>query len=202
VSLAAFAALGRALSARPPGAAAPFAPEEIDPAHLPPGGFVRAAVLVPLHEKDGEPHVLLTRRPPHLRHNPGQFAFPGGKLEPDEGDLAAALREAREEVALDPARAEVLGRLTDTLVLRSAFRLTPWVAAVPYPYPYAPAAGEVEAILHLPLAALAREGVHRIERGTAYGKTVDVHFYDVGAGEVWGATARILHELLAVWRDL
>jgi 8-oxo-dGTP pyrophosphatase MutT (NUDIX family) len=196
-----FAALARALAARPP-SVGPFAPEEIAPASLPPGGFVRAAVLVPLHEKDGAPHVLLTRRPPHMRHNPGQFAFPGGKLEPDEGDLAAALREAREEVGLEPDRVEVLGRLSDTLVLRSPFRLTPWVAAVPYPYPYAPAAGEVAEILHVPLAALAREGVHRIERGEAYGKPVDVHFFDVGAGEVWGATARILHELLAVWRDL
>ena len=195
------AALREALAARAPGIG-PFAPEEIAAAHLPPGGFVRAAVLVPLHDKDGEPHVLLTRRPPHMRNNPGQFAFPGGKLEPDEADLAAALREAREEVGLDPARAEVIGRLSDTLVLRSAFRLTPWVAAVPYPYPYVAAEGEVAEILHVPLAALARQGAHRVERGEAYGKPVDVHFFDVGAGEVWGATARILHELLAVWRDL
>ena len=196
-----FAALSRALAARAPGLA-PFAPEEIAPAFLPEGGFVRAAVLIPLHLKDGEPHVLLTLRPPHLRHNPGQFAFPGGKLEPDEADLAAALREAREEVGLDPATAEVLGRLSDTLVLRSPFRLTPWVAAVPYPYPYAAAEGEVAEILHVPLAALAREGAHRIEVGEAYGKPVDVHYFDVGAGEAWGATARILHELLAIWRDL
>jgi 8-oxo-dGTP pyrophosphatase MutT (NUDIX family) len=196
-----FLALRSALAARVPGIQ-PFAPEEIAPVHLPPGGFARAAALVPLHLKDGEPHVLLTRRPEHMRHNPGQFAFPGGKLEPDEGDLAAALREAREEVALDPARVDVLGRLSDALVLRSAFRLTPWVAAVPYPYPYAAAEGEVAEILHVPLAALAREGAHRIERGEAYGKRVDVHFFDVGAGEVWGATARILDELLAIWRDL
>jgi 8-oxo-dGTP pyrophosphatase MutT (NUDIX family) len=196
-----FAALSRALAARAPGVG-PFAPEEIDPAFLPAGGFVRAAALVPLHRKDGEPHVLLTRRPPHMRHNPGQFAFPGGKLEPDEGDLAAALREAREEVGLDPALAEVLGRLSDALVLRSPFRLTPWVAAVPYPFPYAAAEGEVAEILHVPLAALARQGAHRVERGEAYGKPVDVHYFDVGSGEVWGATARILHELLAIWRDL
>lgn len=196
-----FAALSSALAARAPGVG-PFDPEEIEAAALPPGGFVRAAALVPLHQKDGAPHVLITRRPPHLRHNPGEFAFPGGKVEPDETDLAAALREAREEVGLDPGHAEVLGRLSDTLVLRSPFRLTPWVAAVPYPYPYAPAAGEVAEILHVPLAALAREGAHRIERREAYGKPVDVHFFDVGAGEVWGATARVLHELLAVWRDL
>lgn len=196
------AALRTALAARVPG----LAPEpdlgDVEPGLLPEGGFLRAAVLVPLHEKDGEPHVLLTRRPPHMRHNPGQFAFPGGKLEPDEADLAAALREAREEIGLDPARVEVLGRLTDTIVLRSPFRLTPWVAAVPYPYPYAAEPGEVAEILHVPLSALLREGAHRTEQGEAYGKPVDVHFFDLGAEEVWGATARILHELLAVWRDL
>lgn len=196
------AALRAALAARAPGPLPEPDLGDVEPALLPEGGFLRAAVLVPLHEKDGEPHVLLTRRPRHMRHNPGQFAFPGGKLEPDEADLAAALREAREEIGLDPARVEVLGRLTDTIVLRSPFRLTPWVAAVPYPYPYVADPGEVAEILHVPLAALLREGAHRTERGEAYGKLVDVHFFDLGAEEVWGATARILHELLAVWRDL
>jgi 8-oxo-dGTP pyrophosphatase MutT (NUDIX family) len=193
------AALAAALARRVPGLQ-PVA--EVPAPYHPPGGFVRAAALVPLHEKAGEPHVLLTRRPRHMRQNPGEFAFPGGKLDPEEGDLAAALREAREEIGLAPADARVLGRLSDTLVLTSPFRLTPWVAAVPYPYPYAAAPGEVAEILHVPLSALLREGAHRTERREAYGMPVDVHFYALGADEVWGATARILHELLVVWRDL
>ena len=141
------AALRSALAAHPWGAA-PVS--EIPAAHFPLGGFVRAAVLVPLHEQRRR-HA----RPPHAPHAPpaphaGQIASPGGHVDPEEEHLAAALREAQEEIGLDPAHADVLGRLSETLVLTSAFRLTPWVASVPYPYPYAAAAHEVEEILHVP----------------------------------------------------
>jgi 8-oxo-dGTP pyrophosphatase MutT (NUDIX family) len=186
------------LGRRPPGVA-PV--ERIAPEHVPAGGFRRAAVLVPLHGKDGAPHVLLTRRTRHLSHHAGQISFPGGHLDPEEDHLAAALREAREEIALDPAKAEVLGRLSETLVLTSAFRLTPWVAAVPYPYPYVAAPDEVEEIVHVPLATLLQAGVHRTERREAYGMAVDVHYFTVGELTIWGATARILSELLEIWRD-
>ena len=193
-----FESLRAALAGRVPGVA-PVG--EILPEHLPRGGFERGAVLVPVHEKDGEPHVLLTRRPRHLPRHPGQVSFPGGRLDPDEEHLAAALRETREEIGLEPARAEVLGRLSEVLVLTSAFRLTPWVASVPYPYPYVAAPGEVDAILHVPLAALSAPGAHRTERREAYGMIVDVHFFAWGAETIWGATARILAELLSVWRS-
>ncbi len=192
-----FERLRRALAARVPGGA-PI--DRIAPAHLPPGGFAEGAVLVPLHEKDGEPNVLLTRRPKHLARHAGQLSFPGGRVEPGEGTLAAALREAREEVGLEPDRADVLGRLSETLVLQSAFRLTPWVASVPYPYPYVADPREVDAILHVPLSALERPGAHRVEKREAYGVNVDVHYFDLGGEVLWGATARITWELLGVWR--
>ncbi len=191
------AGLAAALAAREPGVA-PV--DRIAPAHLPPRGFARAAVLVPLHERDGEPHVLLTRRPAAMRLHAGQVSFPGGRIEPGEESLAAALREAREEVGLEPARAEVLGRLSETLVLQSAFRLTPWVASVPYPYPYAAAPGEVEQILHVPLPALWRPGAHRVEPREVYGLRLDVHYFSVGDDVIWGATARVLAELVSIWR--
>lgn len=193
------APLARALAARTP---APAPLDRIPPEHLPPGGFGAAAVLVPLHEKDGVPHVLVTLRRHDLKRHAGQISFPGGRLEPGEATLAAALREAEEEIGLDPARAEVLGRLSETVVLQSAFRLTPWVASVPYPFPYAAAPREVEAIWHVPIPALLAPGVHRTERRVAYGMDVDVHYYEVEGRTIWGATARILSELLAVWRTL
>jgi 8-oxo-dGTP pyrophosphatase MutT (NUDIX family) len=189
--------LRAALAARTPGVA-PV--DRIAPEHLPPGGFARAANLVVLDERGGEPHLLLTRRPLHMRRHAGQLSFPGGRIEEGEEPLAAALREAREEVGLEAASVEVLGRLSETVVLQSAFRLTPWVASVPYPYPYAPDPREVDEILHVPLSALLRPGAHRVEQREAYGMNLDVHYFELGTEVLWGATARITWELLGIWR--
>ena len=175
---------------------------DIFPEYLPRGGFHRAAVLVPLYDRGGEPHVLLTRRQKHLRNHPGQIAFPGGKVDLDEEHLAAALREAEEEIGLAAKDARVLGRLSEALVLTTPFRLTPWVASVPYPYPWTPQPGEVEEILHVPLAALLVRGAHRTERREAYGMLIDVHWFYWRDEAVWGATARVLFELLTLWRSL
>jgi 8-oxo-dGTP pyrophosphatase MutT (NUDIX family) len=191
--------LRAALAARTPGVA-PL--DRIAPEHLPPGGFAHAAALVPLHAKDGEPHLLLTRRPMHMRRHAGQLSVPGGRIEPGEDPRAAALREAQEEIGLAPSDADVLGPLSETLVLQTAFRLTPWVASVPYPYPYVADPREVEEILHVPLSALERPGVHRVERREAYGMSLDVHFFALGEHLLWGATGRIAWELLGIWRTL
>jgi 8-oxo-dGTP pyrophosphatase MutT (NUDIX family) len=192
-----FERLRSALAARTP-AAAPV--DHIPPEHLPPGGFVRAANLVPLHEKDGAPHLLLTRRPRHMRRHAGQLSVPGGRIDPGEEALAAALRETEEEIGLPAARIDVLGRLSETLVLQTAFRLTPWVASVPYPYPYVAAPGEVEEILHVPLALLLDPGIHRVQPREVYGLKLDVHYFTLGEDVLWGATARIVWELLGIWR--
>ncbi|BDG09590.1 NUDIX hydrolase [Anaeromyxobacter paludicola] len=194
-----FERLAELLSHREP---RPLSLEGISPELIPGGALAEAAVLVPLFLKDGEPHVLLTKRPATLSRHAGQVSFPGGRVEPaDEGTLRAALREAEEEVGLDPARVEVLGRLSEVLVLVSAFRLTPWVASVPYPYPYRPSPGEVEAILHVPLSALSRPGAWRVEEREAYGLRHEVHHLDFGGETIWGATARVLRELVAVWSE-
>lgn len=190
--------LRTALASRVPGVA-PV--DRIAAQHLPSGGFTRAAALVPLHEKDGELHLVLTRRPTHMRLHPGQLSVPGGHIEPGEEPLAAALREAREEIGLDPADVDVLGPLSETLVLTSAYRLTPWVGSVPYPYPYVAAPDEVDEILHVPLATLDRPGVHRAVPRKAYGMNLDVHYFAIDGETLWGATARIVWELLGVWRD-
>jgi len=176
--------------------------EQIPAERLPPGGLARGAVLVPIFQKGGEVNVLLTRRPAGMRRHAGQISFPGGRIEEGEDPLAAALREAHEEVGLVPAAVQVVGPLSETLVHRSAFRLTPWVGAVPYPYPYAAAPDEVEGILEVALGALLEPGVHRVERGEAWGVPVDAHRFSVGTDVIWGATGRILAELVDVWRSL
>jgi 8-oxo-dGTP pyrophosphatase MutT (NUDIX family) len=194
-----FATLRAALAAHAPGR---LDLASISQEYLRSEGALRlAAVLVPLFEKDGAAHVLLTRRRADLRRHAGQISFPGGRVDPDdESTLSAALREAEEEVGLARQRVEVLGELSEQLVVVTGFRLTPWVGRVPYPYPFVPHPGEVEEILEVPLHLLARPGAHRTETREAFGMMHEVHFFSLGRDTIWGATARVLSELLAVWR--
>jgi len=166
-----------------------------------PGALAPAAVLVPLFLAGGEPRVLLTRRRRDLRHHPGQISFPGGRVEPGDPDaLAAALREAREEVGIAEADVAVLGRLSETLAVQTGFLLTPWVGVVPYPYPWAPDPGEVAEVLEVSLAELERTDAHWTEAREVHGMVHELHFFRRGKDTIWGATARILFELLTVGR--
>jgi 8-oxo-dGTP pyrophosphatase MutT (NUDIX family) len=163
--------------------------------------LAEAAVLVPVFSKDGAPHVLMTRRRDDLRLHPGQISFPGGRVEPRDPDaLAAALREAHEEIGLAPGDVEVVGRLGEALVVLSGFRLTPWVGVVPYPYPYVVQPDEVAGLIELSVSDLLAPGAHRTGKREAFGMVHEVHYFEVGGHVVWGASALVLHELLTTWR--
>ncbi len=192
------ARLREVLASRTPGR---FPFEVLPPEHLPEGGLRPAAVLVPLYEREGAVHVVLTRRNADLRHHGGQVSFPGGRIEPGEDPLTAALREAEEEVGLSPADVDVLGQLDETLVLATAFRLMPWVGVIPHPYPWKPHPGEVDEVLEVALADLLRPGVHRVAPRVAYGVPLAVHYFDLPQVTVWGATARVLDQLLMLWEQ-
>jgi 8-oxo-dGTP pyrophosphatase MutT (NUDIX family) len=167
-----------------------------------PGALAEAAVLVPVYFRSGEASVLMTRRRNDLRLHPGQISFPGGKIDPADADArAAALREAEEEIGLAPADVEVVGRLGEALAVLSGFRLTPWVGVVPYPYPYVAQPDEVAGLVELSVSDLLAPGTHRTGTQEAFGMLHEVHTFEVGGEVVWGASARILHELLTVWRS-
>jgi 8-oxo-dGTP pyrophosphatase MutT (NUDIX family) len=155
-----------------------------------------ASVLVPLFLRGGAPFLVLTQRTEHLALHAGQISFPGGGH--DEGDrdeLATALREAEEEIGLDPSAAEVLGPL-DRLDTVTGFRVSPFVAAIPEGYAYRPQAEEVAAILELPLAAFLEPGALQTEEREVFGALRRIYGYTVQGHLVWGATGRIVKNLL------
>jgi len=162
-------------------------------------GLRRAAVLVPLTGGAAEPGVILVRRSAALPLHGGQVAFPGGTWEPSDGDLlATALREAEEEIGLRRADAEILGALSDTVTATSRFCIRPFVAWVRPGTLFSRAPAEVEAILPVPLALLQEPENFREERWEREGRIIPMYFYQAGAEVIWGATARILRELLSL----
>jgi 8-oxo-dGTP pyrophosphatase MutT (NUDIX family) len=161
-----------------------------------------SAVLVPLHARGGRPHILFTQRPAHLRTHAGQFSFPGGTRDPtDASPEATALREAHEELGIAPEGVRVLGLLDEVPTL-TEFRIQPVVGVIAPDLTYVPSAHEVALILELPLAHFLDPAVHRSERRTAHGVSFEVDYYAYNEHVIWGATARILRNLLAAARDL
>jgi 8-oxo-dGTP pyrophosphatase MutT (NUDIX family) len=178
----------RRLLRSPPGAA---------PVSLVPGS-VSAAVLVPLVEIDGETHVVFIKRPETMSTHKGEIAFPGGKLDPafDTDLRSAALREAREEIGLDPGVVEVVARLTGVATAASRFTITPFVGFLATRPSLTPSPAEVVRVLEVPLSVLFDDSVYHEERWDSFQPDMAVYFFDLPDETVWGATARILTDLL------
>jgi 8-oxo-dGTP pyrophosphatase MutT (NUDIX family) len=161
-------------------------------------GSVSAAVLAPLFERGGELHAVFTKRRGDLRLHAGQISFPGGRRDPGDADLVAtALREAHEEIGLDPACVRVLGALPPTPTVVTDIAIYPIVGLIPAPtQPWTLAAGEVESVIEASLAQLAT--THRLQSFTRKGGgSVTTDAYTAGEDTIWGATGRILTDLLA-----
>lgn len=173
-----------------------------------PGGGAPAAVLVPLFEEDGETRVVLTRRAAHLRTHTGEVSFPGGRLDSGESAEDGARREAAEEVGLDPDTVAVVGRLSSISTFSSGATITPVVGALPRRPRLASNPAEVELVFDVSLAELAADGVFREERWHLPARPprpgsedeepgwFPMWFFELPDDTVWGATARMLVELL------
>ena len=164
---------------------------------LPPGeGLVLSAVLVPLYVAEGQLWVLLTRRNASLPHHAGQYSFPGGVREPgDADDVATALRESREELGIDSATVVVLGRLDD-IRTPTGYQIAPVVGAIPYPLSLEPAEEEVEAVVPFPYAYLANPEMVEEQEFVVDGRRVTAPVFHYRGHRVWGATARMLADLV------
>jgi len=163
-----------------------------------------AAVLVPLYVDRGEWHVLLTQRTDLVEHHKGQVAFPGGRVDADDGDrVQTALREAEEEIGLKREEVVVLGQL-DELLTVTQYRITPVVGVIPWPYRFVLSAVELSEAFGVPLRWLA-DPAHletQYREPLVPGPPIPVFYFYYEGRTIWGATARMLLNLLEIVRPL
>lgn len=154
-----------------------------------------AAVLMPYFIKDGREHLLLTVRSQKVAEHKGQIAFPGGHVEPGEPLLDCALREAKEEVNIDPDDVKILGSIDDIVTVTS-YRVTPFLGQIPYPYEFIKSDYEIDEIIEVPIAPLLDE--KNITKNMIASTTGEfaVYYFQWGDYVIWGATGRILANLL------
>jgi 8-oxo-dGTP pyrophosphatase MutT (NUDIX family) len=165
-----------------------------------------AAVLAALYDSTGDEraasaplaHVVLTRRAQHLRSHRGEVSFPGGAQEPGEDFWTTAVREAFEEVALDPGLPTPIGELDHLRTVTSQSFIVPLVAELPGRPDLVAHPGEVEQILHVSLAELLLPEVFHEEIWTIGGQQRPIFFFEIEGDTIWGATAAMLRNLLAI----
>jgi 8-oxo-dGTP pyrophosphatase MutT (NUDIX family) len=158
-----------------------------------------SAVLLLLVEKDGQYHVVFTRRSDNVEHHKGEISFPGGTVHPDDSDLLdTALREGAEEIGVARDDVMILGGLDDIVTVSTGFVITPYVGIIPYPYPFQINADEVAELILVPLGALMDERCVRASEVTWEGKEITTYHFHYQGDIIWGATARILKEFLDI----
>ena len=155
-----------------------------------------AAVLLGLIDRGAGLNVILTERARHLSDHPGQVSFPGGRIEThDPTPIAAALREAEEEVGIHPERVAVAGEMSEVLT-GTGFLITPVVGFVDYEFEAVPDRSEVEEVFEVPLDFLLEPDALRTSTRQRFGTTLTMYEFDYDGHYVWGATAKILRNFV------
>jgi 8-oxo-dGTP pyrophosphatase MutT (NUDIX family) len=169
----------------------------IDDGTVPHGDLRAAAVLVPLFVREDTVHVVLTKRTDTVRTHQGQVSFPGGSWEEEDASLEeTALREAEEEVGLSPDVVKVIGVLDDLPTYVSGFLVRPFVAEIPHPYRFVHDSAEVAHVFAPPLEVFADPSRRQTDVRERDGVAYTLYSYEVDGEVVWGATARMLTDLV------
>jgi 8-oxo-dGTP pyrophosphatase MutT (NUDIX family) len=162
----------------------------------------RACVLIPLVRNGDGWSLLFSRRSEQLQAHSGQIAFPGGAVEPGEPLIAAAVREAEEEVGIPPQAVEILGRLDD-VITNSGFLVAPFAGVIHEPVAYVLQASEVTEVFEVPLEALLSPNNPEVRYVAFRNRRYPAYFYHHGTYEIWGLTGAILKSFLdVVWTAL
>ena len=162
-------------------------------------GRQRSAVLIPIYRKQGQYYILLTKRTQEVKNHRGQISFPGGAYQEEDGTLLnTALRESYEEIGLGADDIDILGEMDDFLTQVSNYIISPFVAVIPWPYEFKLNSREIEELIEVPISALLEQGRRRLETRVIDGEEVTSFFYRYQGRVIWGATARILSQLLDI----
>ncbi len=162
---------------------------------------LKAGVLALFYPREGQLHLVLTRRTEKVDFHKGQISFPGGRLETGESLEQAALREAQEELGIDPGSIRILGMLTPLYIPPSNYCIYPVVALTETSPDFLPSPLEVAEILEIPLDHLLDPRNTQQETWQIKGADVQVPFYAFGEHKIWGATAMVLAELLEILKE-
>jgi 8-oxo-dGTP pyrophosphatase MutT (NUDIX family) len=158
--------------------------------------FSHAAVLVPLFQKDGNCHLLFTKRSEEVKYHKGEISFPGGVVDEEDLELInTALREADEEIGLKESDVQIIGVLDDIVTI-TEFIITPIVGLFPYPYSFKVSEVEIAELIEVPLASLLDRDCFSEREIFRGGQREIVFAYQYGEHIIWGATARILKQFL------
>lgn len=163
-------------------------------------GSLKAGVMLLLYLRQDESYIVLTHRASTVLRHKDEIGFPGGQFEEGEDAVQAALRETGEEIGVAANRVSVVGSLTPLFIPPSNFCIYPVVGTAEGPLVFTPEHSEVAEIIEVPLARLMDPASARKEDWTLGGRTVEVPFYAFGPHKIWGATAMVLAEFLALLR--